>query len=202
MTDNHPLKFQENPRKIPKILINENTYELIENLENFSNIAASPSFDYSLSSEIQESFLILQPTNSILSVIPDSEQLVSVIKLKNSELQQNCTEKLNELRNTTKEFCAANSGYTGKKTLTEDSTDERFEAKSKNFNNLALEKIICDLASIKGDLSKVSERLENTQRELTSENDEHLNLISKMRRIAEEKEMRKNMQVVCNCILC
>jgi hypothetical protein len=126
---------------------------------------------------------------------------VSNIKQKNLELQQHCSEKLNELRNTTKEFCVAKNITTYQRSVMGDSTDEKSERKNKNFVNNDLEKIINDLASLRGELSKVSQRLDSNQRDMTTENDEHMILVNKMKRFAEEKEMKKNMQMVCNCIV-
>ncbi|OMJ82517.1 hypothetical protein SteCoe_16806 [Stentor coeruleus] len=91
------------------------TQELVRTLGRLSEISNSYSSELRYSEDshdLSDSNLILQPTNSLLgdSSIDSQTSLITSIKNKNTELQKACSQKLSELRTTTKEFTRSRLG--------------------------------------------------------------------------------------------
>ncbi|OMJ90511.1 hypothetical protein SteCoe_7100 [Stentor coeruleus] len=91
------------------------TQELVKTLQRLSEISISNTsqINYSENSiDLNESNLILQPTNSLFddSSMDSKVSLITSIKNKNDELQKACSQKLIELRTTTKEFAKSRQG--------------------------------------------------------------------------------------------
>lgn len=91
------------------------TQELVKTLRRLSEISVSNTSQINYSEEsidLNESNLILQPTNSLFddSSMDSKVSLITSIKNKNNELQKACSQKLMELRTTTKEFAKSKQG--------------------------------------------------------------------------------------------
>ncbi|OMJ86241.1 hypothetical protein SteCoe_12306 [Stentor coeruleus] len=91
------------------------TQELVKTLRRLSDISVSNTSQIKYSEDsidINESNLILQPTNSLFddSSMDSKVSLITSIKNKNDELQKTCSQKLMELRATTKEFAKSRQG--------------------------------------------------------------------------------------------
>jgi glycyl-tRNA synthetase beta subunit len=91
------------------------TQELVKTLQRLSDISASNTSEINYSedsADLNESNLILQPTNSLFddSSMDSKVSLITSIKNKNDELQKACSKKLMELRTTTKEFAKSRQG--------------------------------------------------------------------------------------------
>lgn len=144
------------------------TQELVRTLGMLSEISKSNTSVLDLSDDsldLNDSNLILQPTNSLLEdfSIDSQASLITSIRNKNDELQKTCSQKLLELRSTTKEFTKSRQGLRG------ESPDERIRSNSQ-FNDLYLkEKLDSRKESIVNDEMTTQKVIVNRSRSNTQE---------------------------------
>ncbi|OMJ91809.1 hypothetical protein SteCoe_5596 [Stentor coeruleus] len=144
------------------------TQELVRTLGMLSEISKSNTSVLDLSDDsldLNDSNLILQPMNSLLEdfSIDSQASLITSIRNKNNELQKTCSQKLLELRCTTKEFTKSRQGLCG------ENPEERVGSSSQ-FNNIYLkEKVDSRKESIVNDEMTTQKVIVNRSRYNTQE---------------------------------
>lgn len=156
---------------------------------------------------LDESGDILQPTNSFLSVSQSDPNLISNIKKANSELRKHCSEKLIELRCTTKEFCSKNQNMSKKNSLINEETtaektvEGRARAKTlPDYPEKPLALIYNELSKIKSDLAVANKKLTESQTEIIRQKSENNELKDKINSFIEFNH-KTSPRPMCECLL-
>ena len=183
------------------------TDDLIKTLNQLSEISQeSPLSDLSEDySRIDESVEIQQPENSIISFTDNESSLITSIRKKNKELQKDCSNKINELRTTTKEFCSTNFS---KKTsmITEELTaeptnDVRNRSKTlPDYHEKPLHLIYDELSKIKCDLALANRKIVESQNEILKQKTENFELKDQIHSLVEASN-ESNARKICECII-
>lgn len=185
------------------------TSDLIKTLNQLSEVSRdSPVSDFSSEFlSIDESGEILQPTNSLLSISQSDPDLISNIKKTNSELRKHCSEKLIELRCTTKEFCSKNQNLSKKdsliieETTAEKTIEGRVRAKTlPDYPEKPLELIYNELSKIKSDLELANKKLIESQTEIIRQKSENYELKDKINSFLESNQ-KSTLRPMCECRL-
>lgn len=165
------------------------TEDLVKTLNQLSEIQRPRYSDDSnsdISLSLNTSFSLLQPTNSMLSIssMDSKKSLITSIKNKNHELQKTCSQKILELRSTTKEFCVISSTPQKQKSLAIELTTEKIEMRRPRANTTnppvssltrsgSFNEILTQLNQLKSDLSHASTRIIESNFEITKQNAEN-----------------------------
>ena len=191
------------------------TQDLIKTLNQLSEISKYNNSDSSFSSEsedLSKSLILPQPTNSRLSLssIDSKKSFITSIKNKNSELQKACSQKILELRSTTKEFCNANSPATKQRSLgTEPTAELTKTGRARSYTCLApvhslmpestFDDYLGQLSQIKKDISRAQLRIIQNNHEITKQNTENFKLRNELEKIIEEHATSKPDS--CGCLV-
>jgi hypothetical protein len=181
------------------------TDDLMKTLNQLSEISRGSSFsedseDYS---KIDESVSIQQPENSMISL--NDTSLITSIKKKNQELKKDCSEKINELRTTTREFCSVNfskkTSLIAEEATAEKTNEVRNRAKTlPDYPEKPMHLIYNELNKIKCDLALANRKIVESQNEILKQKNENFELKDQIHSLVEASN-ESNARKICECII-
>ena len=183
------------------------TDDLVKTLNQLSEVSQeSPLSDLSEDySRIDESVEIQQPENSIILLNDNEPSLITSIRKMNKELQRDCSDKINELRTTTKELCSTKfsqkTSMITEELTAEPTNDVRNRSRTlPDYREKPLDLIIDELSKIKCDLALANRKIVESQNEILKQKTENFELKDQIHSLMEASN-ETNARKICECII-